>query len=146
MKLKLQHNHTVEIAEAVRLPRRSAGTRALFHSYFTEGTSPAEAIGLHEGNPNGSRGCGRHRATGQWGCQPNKKGSIPSPQGLSCVEVTRGASCTSSQAFGDTPSNQQKRKILDLLLTQKFEVNYSWLGQKGKRKLPALNVADVVYS
>lgn len=50
MKLKLQHNHPVESADALRLLRCSAETRALFHGYFAEGTSPAEAISLHESN------------------------------------------------------------------------------------------------
>lgn len=50
IKLKLEHNHTVEIAEALRLPRRSTQTRAFSHSYFAEGMSPAEAIGLDKGN------------------------------------------------------------------------------------------------
>lgn len=50
IKLKLQHNHSVESAEALHHPRCSIETRALFLSYFTEGMSPAEAISLHEGN------------------------------------------------------------------------------------------------
>lgn len=50
MKLKLQHNHSVESADALRFLRCSAKTRAIFYSYFAEGMPPAEAINLHEGN------------------------------------------------------------------------------------------------
>lgn len=48
MKVCLQHNHGTQSAAALRLLRCSDGTKELFHKYFADGLTPAEAIRLHE--------------------------------------------------------------------------------------------------
>ncbi|CAN7983122.1 unnamed protein product [Ixodes hexagonus] len=47
--------------------------------------------------------------------------------------------------LGGTSMGSATRNILEVLLSQKVAVNFSWIGQKGKRKFCELNVADIIY-
>ncbi|CAN8028522.1 unnamed protein product, partial [Ixodes persulcatus] len=47
--------------------------------------------------------------------------------------------------LGGRSMGSATRNILEVLLSQKVAVNFSWLGQKGKGKFRDLNVADIIY-
>ncbi|XP_077499929.1 uncharacterized protein LOC144110491 [Amblyomma americanum] len=42
------HNHALDCADVLRLLRTTADTRAVFHSYFHDGLTPAQAIAMHQ--------------------------------------------------------------------------------------------------
>ncbi|KAK8760805.1 hypothetical protein V5799_027929 [Amblyomma americanum] len=46
--------------------------------------------------------------------------------------------------LGGVAAPPATRNVLEALMTPKVAVNYSWLGQKGKKKFCSLNVADVI--
>lgn len=47
-KLSLRQNHTTESADAPCLLRCNDETKALFHGYFSDSPTPAEALRLHD--------------------------------------------------------------------------------------------------
>ncbi|XP_077486825.1 uncharacterized protein LOC144098184 [Amblyomma americanum] len=48
VKVRDDHNHALDCADALRLLRTTADTRAVFHSYFHDGLTPAQAIAMHQ--------------------------------------------------------------------------------------------------
>ncbi|CAN7951178.1 unnamed protein product, partial [Ixodes pacificus] len=48
--------------------------------------------------------------------------------------------------LGGRSMGSATRNILEVLLSHKVALNFSWLGQKGKEKFRDLNVADIIYS
>ncbi|XP_065286323.1 uncharacterized protein [Dermacentor albipictus] len=66
-------------------------------------------------------------------------------QGLSESDAMKSKLVRELAALGGRNVSLSTRRILEALMTQEVAVQYSWLGQKGKKKFLSLTTCDLIY-